>query len=214
MQVNHNLDVAHGLRRRDLEDASGKERKGRRERRRETERERGGRRDQYGELVKSNAPALRPPVRELARRRCVRRFNIDTVDNAPLFFLSFPTFLFLPISSSFFLISRKLAERTNLTPAPAFGEGRSNADPLRFFAQNHCRYHHRCRVDPFVFSGKQRVERTIRNDDRSEIEEEREREKRKGRGPLSLSSECHDCSVCYNFWTNVDRLGRNWRAIF
>lgn len=113
VQVNHNLDVAHGLRRRDLEDASGKERKGRRERRRETERERGGRRDQYGELVKSNAPALRPPVRELARRRCVRRFNIDTVDNAPLFFLSFPTFLFLPISSSsFFLISRKLAERT------------------------------------------------------------------------------------------------------
>lgn len=138
--MNHNLDVAHGLRRRDLEDASGKERKGRRERRREMERERGGRRDQYGELVKSNAPALRPPVRELARRRCVRRFNIDTVDNAPLFFLSFPTFLFLPISSSSFLISRKLAERTNLTPAPALGEGRSNADLLRFFAQNHCRF--------------------------------------------------------------------------
>lgn len=111
--MNHNLDVAHGLRRRDLEDASGKERKGRRERRRETERERGGRRDQYGELVKSNAPALRPPVRELARRRCVRRLSIDTVDNAPLFFLSFPN---LSFSSNFFffffLISRKLAERT------------------------------------------------------------------------------------------------------
>jgi len=68
MQVNHNLDVAHGLRRRDPEDASGKEKKRRRERERERARGRGGRRDQYGESVKSNAPALRPSVRELARR--------------------------------------------------------------------------------------------------------------------------------------------------
>jgi len=47
---------------------------------------------QYGESVKSNAPALRPSVRELARGQCVRRFDIDTVDKRSVFSFFFPIF--------------------------------------------------------------------------------------------------------------------------
>lgn len=75
-------------------------RKEERDRKRTREREGGGggvsRRDdeyQYGESVKSNAPALRSPVRELARRQCVRAF--DAVDNARYLFFSFSLIFFL-----------------------------------------------------------------------------------------------------------------------
>ena len=113
MQVNYNLDVHDEIQRMW---AGRREKEGKRERekKREMEQKRGRRRDQYGESVKSYASALRPPVRELARRRCIRRFDIDTVDNA-LLFLSFLSFFFQFLFFYHFLL--KSRRKGNLTPA-------------------------------------------------------------------------------------------------
>lgn len=150
--MNHNLDVAHGLRRRDLEDAGGKERKGRRER--------GGERWNETEAVEGTNMAnwLKAMHRRYVHQSASWHDGgafVVSISTRSITLLSFsflfPPFFFFQFLLLLFLISRKLAERTNLTPAPALGEGRSNADLLRFFAQNHCRYHHHCRADPFVF---------------------------------------------------------------
>lgn len=157
------------------------------------ERERGRRRDQYGESVKSNAPALRSPVRKLERRQCVLvDFDIDTVDNAPLFFPLFSSLSFFLIPSSFFLsLSRRRSVRREALISRTRSEGRVT-QICDFFRH---RYHRHRRADPFVLPVKRKL-RERQGDRGSEGEE------RKGRRPLSLSSECHDCSVCYDFWTN------------
>lgn len=128
---------------------SGKERK-KRERERKSERE-AVEGTNMANRLKSNAPALRPSVRELARRWCARCFDIDDIRSITLF--SFPFFSslsFFPIPSFFYRYlpkPRRRRKRTNLASASVLGENRSNAD-LRFFAQNHRWYHHR-RTNPF-----------------------------------------------------------------
>lgn len=137
VQVNHNLDVHDEIRRRRV---GRREKEGERERERWSEREAGE--DQYGESVKSYAPALRPPVRELARRQCVRRFDIDTVDNALLFlsFLPFSFFQFL----FFIIFSRNIVEKEIYAPAEK-AEVAQICDFSRRIIADH---HHHC-ANPF-----------------------------------------------------------------
>jgi hypothetical protein len=165
----------------------------------------------------------------LARRRFVRRYDIDTVDNAPFLFLSFPPFLFSNFFLFFYYYFFKLlspeksttcvyiyiyiyssSEALNHASASVLEEAKVTQG-LRFFTAESSSLSSPIVVYRSVHSsGKTQVERV--GQERRSFGQQRERRKERreetGRRPLSLSSECHDCSVYYDFWTNID-----WSAI-